>query len=176
MGKWRNLSRRNTVVTPCGYFANNRLFRRNAEGNNTLFLSSLPFGQELNNNSPITEWKSSDAASYSIVDTTAAYGDKAVKTTRGMLLTADRKTWVLRDEAEFKEAEDACWVANFESAKIGCEIAEDGKSCKMSYEDGAEINVYLYLAASFVATIAICVVFSYLLKGIDKLIFRHKKA
>ena len=39
-----------------------------------------------------------------------------------------------------------------------------------------DINVYLYLAASFVATIAICVVFSYLLKGIDKLIFRHKKA
>jgi hypothetical protein len=94
--------------------------------------------------SPITEWKSSNAASYAILDTTAAYGDKAVKVTRGMLLTADRKTWVLRDEAEFKDAEDACWVANFESAKIKCEIAEDGKSCKMSYEDGAAINVYLF--------------------------------
>ncbi len=129
---------------PGGYFGNNNLFRRNAEGNNTLFLTSLPHGQALNNNSPIIEWKSSDAASYAIVDTTAAYGDKAVKTTRGMLLTADRKTWVLRDEAEFKEAEDACWVANFESAKIKCEIAEDGKSCKMSYEDGAAIHVYLF--------------------------------
>ncbi len=129
---------------PGGYFGNNNLFRRNAEGNNTLFLTSLPHGQALENNSPLTEWKSSDAASYAIIDTTAAYGDKAVKTTRGMLLTADRKTWVLRDEAEFKEAEDACWVANFESAKIKCEIAEDGKSCKMSYEDGAAINVYLY--------------------------------
>ncbi len=129
---------------PGGYFGNNNLFRRNAEGNNTLFLASLPYGQALNNNSPITEWKSSDKASYSIVDTTAAYGDKAVKTTRGMLLTADRKTWVLRDEAEFKEAEDACWVANFESAKIKCEIAEDGKKCRMSYEDGAAINVYLF--------------------------------
>ena len=61
-----------------------------------------------------------------------------------MLLTADRKTWVLRDEAEFKEAEDACWVANFESEKIKCEIAEDGKSCRRSYEDGAAINVYLF--------------------------------
>ena len=104
----------------------------------------MSFGQELGSNSPITEWKSSDKASYSIVDTTAAYGDKAVKVTRGMLLTADRKTWVLRDEAEFKEAEEAYWVANFESAKIRCEIAEDGKSCKMSYEDGAAINVYLF--------------------------------
>ena len=129
---------------PGGYFGNNNLFRRNAEGNNTLFITSLPYGQALNNNSPITEWKSSDKASYSIVDTTAAYGEKAVKTTRGMLLTADRKTWVLRDEAEFKEAENACWVANFESEKIKCEIAEDGKSCKMSYEDGAAINVYLF--------------------------------
>ena len=46
-------------------------------------------------------------------------------------------------QGEFKEAEDACWVANFESAKIQCEIAEDGKSCRMSYEDGAAINVYL---------------------------------
>ncbi len=38
-----------------------------------------------------------------------------------------------------------------------------------------DINVYLYLAASFVATLVICVLFSYLLKGIDKLIFRPKK-
>ncbi len=129
---------------PGGYFGNNNLFRRNAEGNNTLFLTSLPHGQALNSNSPITEWKSSDAASYAIIDTTAAYGEKAVNATRGMLLTADRKTWVLRDEAEFKEAEDAFWVANFESAQIKCEIAEDGKSCKMSYEDGASINVYLF--------------------------------
>ena len=39
-----------------------------------------------------------------------------------------------------------------------------------------DINVYLYLAASFVATLVICVLFSYLLKGIDKLIFRPQKA
>lgn len=39
-----------------------------------------------------------------------------------------------------------------------------------------DINVYLYLAASFVATLAICLLFSYLLKGIDKLLFRSKKA
>jgi len=129
---------------PGGYFSNNNLFRRNAEGNNTLFLRSLPHGQVTASISPITEWKSSDTASYAILDTTEAYGDKAIKTTRGMLLTADRKTWVLRDEAEFKEAENAYWVANFESAKIKCEIAEDGKSCKMSYEDGAAINVYLF--------------------------------
>jgi hypothetical protein len=129
---------------PGGYFSNNNLFRRNAEGNNTLFLPSLPHGQVAMSNSPITDWKSSDTASYAILDTTAAYGEKAVKTTRGMLLTADRKTWVLRDEAEFKEAEDACWVANFESAKIQCKIAEDGKSCRMSYEDGAAINIYLF--------------------------------
>ena len=126
-----------------GYFGNYHLFRRNAEGNNTLVLPSLPYGQLLSTHSPIIEWKSSNAASYAILDTTAAYGDKADKVTRGMLLTADRKTWVLRDEAEFKEAEDACWVANFDSAKIKCEIAEGGKSCRMSYEDGAAINVHL---------------------------------
>lgn len=39
-----------------------------------------------------------------------------------------------------------------------------------------DINVYLYLAASFVATVVLCVLFSYLLKGIDKLIFKPKKA
>ena len=129
---------------PGGYFGNNRLFRRNAEGNNTLLLRSLPYGQVTEGYCHIAEWKSSNKASYSILDTTPAYGDKAVKATRGMLLTADRKTWVLRDEAEFKEAENACWVANFESEKIKCEIAEDGKSCRMSYEDGAAIDVYLF--------------------------------
>ncbi|MBP3605616.1 MAG: heparinase II/III family protein [Clostridia bacterium] len=141
---------------PGGYFSNNNLFRRNAEGNNTLFLSSLPHGQVTMSISPITEWRSSDAASYAILDTTSAYGEKAVKVTRGMLLTADRKTWVLRDEAEFKEAENACWVANFESAKIGCEIAEDGKSCKMSYEDGTAINVYLFSDADVKFEIVSC--------------------
>jgi hypothetical protein len=80
-----------------------------------------------------------------------------------MLLTADRKTWVLRDEAEFKEAENACWVANFESAKIKCEIAEDGKSCKMSYEDGASINVHLYSDADVRFEIISC--YDFLLSG-----------
>ena len=146
-----------------GYFGNDRLFRRNAEGNNTLFLPSLPYGQTPGSISSITEWKSSDAASYAIIDTTAVYGDKAVKTTRGMLLTADRKTWVLRDEAEFKEAEDAYWTANFESAKIGCEIAGDGKSCKMFYEDGAAINVHLYSDADVRFEIISC--YDFLLSG-----------
>jgi hypothetical protein len=145
-----------------GYFSNNRLFRRNAEGNNTLCLPSLPFGQMPGSLSPITEWKSSNAASYAILDTTAAYGDKAVKVTRGMLLTADRKTWVLRDEAEFKDAEDACWVANFESAKITCEIAEDGKSCVMSYADGAAIRVHLVSDADVHFEIISC--YDFLLK------------
>ena len=146
-----------------GYFGNDRLFRRNAEGNNTLFLPSLPYGQTPGGISSITEWKSSDAASYAIIDTTAVYGDKAVKAARGMLLTADRKTWVLRDEAEFKEAEDACWVANFESAKIKCEIAGNGKSCKMSYEDGAAINVHLYSDADVRFEIISC--YDFLLSG-----------
>ncbi len=39
-----------------------------------------------------------------------------------------------------------------------------------------DINVYLYLAASFVATLVMCVIFSYLLKGVDKLICKIKKA
>ena len=61
-----------------------------------------------------------------------------------MLLTADRKTWVLHDEAEFAENENVFWAANFESAKITAEISEDGKKCRMSYEDGAAIDVYLF--------------------------------
>ena len=61
-----------------------------------------------------------------------------------MLLTADRKTWILRDEAEFTENENAIWAANFESARITAEISEDGKKCRMSYEDGAAIDVYLF--------------------------------
>ena len=129
---------------PGGYFSNNNLFRRNAEGNNTLFLTSLPHGQALNTNSPMIEHKSSDAASYAIVDTTAAYGDKAIKALRGMLLTADRTTWILHDEVELAENENAIWAANFESARITAEISEDGKKCHMSYEDGAAIDVYLF--------------------------------
>jgi hypothetical protein len=69
---------------------------------------------------------------------------------------------VLRDEAEFKEVENACWVANFESAKIKCEIAEDGKSCKMSYEDGAAIHVHLFSDADVKFEIISC--YDFLLK------------
>ncbi len=147
---------------PGGYFSNNNLFRRNAEGNNTLFLPSLPHGQIVKSRSPIIECKSSDSASYAIIDTTPAYGEKAVKVMRGMLLTADRRTWVLRDEAEFSEAENACWVANFKSKDIRCELAKDGRSCRMSYEDGSAIEVHLFSDADVRFEIISC--YDFLLK------------
>ena len=125
-----------------GYFSNYALYRRNAEGNNSLCLNSLPFGQLLDGRGVMTDCKSSDSASYAVIDNVSVYGEDKVKyARRGMLLTNNRSTLVIKDEVEFNGSESAFTTAHFESKKITAELSHDAKKCTLTHEGGEKIYV-----------------------------------
>ncbi len=132
------------VKNRLGYFGNYALYRRNAEGNNCLCLTSLPYGQLQSGRGVMSEHSSSDSASYCIIDNTSVYGsDKVISGKRGMLLTDKRQTLVIKDEVEFVGCEDAFTTAHFESDKINAEIYEDGKKATLVHKDGEKLYVTL---------------------------------
>lgn len=127
-----------------GYFSNYALYRRNAEGNNVLCLKSLPYGQLQGGCGAMTEYRSSDTASYAIIDNTEVYGSDKVKyARRGMLLTAGRKALIVKDEVEFIGRESAFTTAHFKSADITAEVLDGGKRCTLTHKDGKKIYVSL---------------------------------
>ena len=128
-----------------GYFSNYALYRRNAEGNNCLCLSSLPYGQLLGGRGVMTECKSSDTASYAVFDNASVYGeDKVISAKRGMLLTGNRKTVVIKDEVEFVAEETSFTTAHFENKNITAEIQDGGKKCVLTHNDGQKIYVTVF--------------------------------
>ena len=127
-----------------GYFSNYALYRRNAEGNNCLCLTSLPFGQLLGKRGAMTDHYSSDSASYMIIDNAPVYGEDKVKSAkRGMLLTNQRRTLVIKDEVEFVGEESAFTTAHFESENITAEVSENGKKAVLTHSTGEKIYVTL---------------------------------
>ena len=127
-----------------GYFSNYALYRRNAEGNNTLALTSLPFGQLGGKRGYMTEYKSSDSASYVVIDNTEIYGSDKVKCAkRGMLLTNNRSVLVIKDEVEFVGKESAFTTAHFEKKNISAAVDDSGKRCTLTHKDGETIYVTL---------------------------------
>jgi len=130
--------------TKGGYFGNYDLYRRNAEGNNTLCLGALPYGQKLNVTGRIEKVRENCGEPCAVIDNMDIYGAELVKSAkRGMLLTNSRRTVVIQDEVEFEGAQDAFWCAHFRSSEIKAEISEDGRLCKLSHEDGSAVNVRL---------------------------------
>ena len=127
-----------------GYFSNYGLYRRNAEGNNCLCLTSLHYGQLLGGTGYMTEYKSGETASYCIIDNREVYGDDKVESARrGMLLTNGRRTLVIKDEVVFRQPESAFTTAHFESDKITAEISTDARHCTLTHKDGQRIYVTL---------------------------------
>lgn len=127
-----------------GYFGNNALYKRNAEGNNCLCLTSLPYGQLTGGRGYMTEYKSSDDASYCIIENSTVYGEDKVKSAkRGMLLTNGRKTLVIKDEVEFKDTQTAFSTLHFESDKIKTDLSDTGKKCALTHKDGERIYLTL---------------------------------
>lgn len=127
-----------------GYFGNNALYKRNAEGNNCLCLTSLPYGQLTGGRGYMTEYKSSLDASYCIIENSTVYGEDKVKNAkRGMLLTNGRKTLVIKDEVEFKDTQTAFNTLHFESDKIKADLSDTGKKCALTHKDGERIYLTL---------------------------------
>jgi hypothetical protein len=127
-----------------GYFSNYGLYRRNAEGNNCLCLTSLPFGQRGGATGHMTEYKSDDTASYNVIDNREIYGDDKVEyAKRGMLLINNRRTLVIKDELKLTAADTVFTTAHFESDKITALLSEDGRKCTLTHKDGEKIYVTL---------------------------------
>ena len=156
-----------------GYFSNYGLYRRNAEGNNTLALKALPYGQLCGGRGVMTEYGSSDKASYCIIDNTGVYGSDIVsEARRGMLLLNGRKSLAIKDEVVFTGKQSAYWVAHYESDKITAELSEDGKSCVMTHESGKKLEVKLVCDG---AKLEIMDCYSFLLDGSENIEGEHSR-
>ena len=127
-----------------GYFGNYALYRRNAEGNNCLCLTSLPYGQLLGKSGYMTNCHSGDNASYCIIDNREVYGeDKVEYARRGMLLTNNRRTLVIKDEVKLTSPDGIFTTAHIESNKITALVSDDGKKCTLTHEGGEKLYVTL---------------------------------
>ena len=132
------------IKNGAGYFGNYALYRRNAEGNNCLCLTSLPYGQLLGGVGYMVECHSGDSASYCIIDNREAYGaDKVEYARRGMLLTNNRRTVVIKDELGLKSPDGVFTTAHFESDKISAVLSDDGRKCTLTHKDGEKLYVTL---------------------------------
>ena len=109
-----------------------RYYRMNAEGHNTVALTSqpvtVPYGQMLSAGGDITEWFSNDFGSYAILDQTPVYAGFANFARRGMMLTNDRKTLVIQDEIALDGVQTLYWFAHFDITNITYEIAGNGRT------------------------------------------------
>ncbi len=133
-----NISRENG-----GYFDNYGLYKRNGEGHNIVTLRSLPYGQLKGGCGYITETRSSERASYCIIDNSEVYGkDKVEYADRGMALF-ERRVLIISDHIRFKENEDAFWSAHFVNTDISAEISDGGKRCILTHKDGEKIYITL---------------------------------
>ncbi len=126
-----------------GYFGNPHLYRRNAEGNNCLAVKAFPYGQRTGGTGRVMEQAAGAKNPYLTIDNTEIYEGEVKYAYRGMLLTADRSTFVLQDEVEFNSPSTAWWTGHFKSAEITATLSEDGKCATLTHKDGASINVRL---------------------------------
>ncbi|MBQ9084745.1 MAG: heparinase II/III family protein [Clostridia bacterium] len=121
-----------------------RYYRMNTEGNNVLAMvgqpEKLPFGQDLTGVGHITETYSDKFGSYVINDTTDVYGGFAQYAYRGMLLTNDRKTLIVQDEAQFFGMQEMRWFAHIDTNSISYEISTDGRTMMLYTKRGSTIT------------------------------------
>ena len=126
-----------------GYFGNNKLYRRVAEGHNVVFIKELPAGQALGTGGKMTRVAFGDDKSIAVIDNCGAYGEFAKSALRGMLVTNGRKTTVVQDEIEFASPVEAFAAYHYNSSEISIEISEDRRECIMTHKDGVKLSIKL---------------------------------
>lgn len=119
-----------------GYFNNYALYRKNSEGHNVICLTDeedVRYGQALSSVSPIVKTGSDgDNGSYSIINTTAAYGGHAISAKRGMLFTNSRTTTVIQDEITFNAPKTVYWFGHYSLDEVDDVILSgDGRTAYM---------------------------------------------
>ncbi len=120
-------------------------YRMNAEGNNTLALTTDPLpivngvtkattkccfaGQYSKGTGYMYEVGDNEHGAYALIDQTEVYYNNAITAKRGMLLTNDRKTVVIQDEVRFHEAETVYWIGH---TYQDIYVTTDGRSAYMT--------------------------------------------
>ncbi|MBQ7315249.1 MAG: heparinase II/III family protein [Clostridia bacterium] len=148
------------------YFANYALYRRNAEGNNTLSIASLPFGQAFDATGHVERVSVNTDTPFVIIDNREVYAPYAETARRGMRVQDGRRVTVLRDELLFTEPQDAFWVAHFDNRHITAALDEDGRRCILTYDDGCQLSVRLFTSCD--ARIEVMDCYTFLLTGTER--------
>ena len=109
-----------------GAVEGNRYYKKSAEGNNTLAISSNPMseaegsdkskscfaGQYIYGTGHMYETGDNEYGAYALIDQTEVYYKSAISAKRGMLFTNDRKTVVIQDEVTFNQPETVHWIGH----------------------------------------------------------------
>lgn len=102
-------------------------YRVRAEGHNTLVINP----DENPDQSPtaiakIVRYESKSKGAYAIADLTEAYGTKANKVQRGIMMTEGRGAIVISDELDLAEPSEVYWFAHTDASDI--KLSDDGKT------------------------------------------------
>ena len=99
-----------------------------SEGNNALVTTGLTYGQDHDGNATITKHGSDKTGAYAVLDQTSVYDSISGTTAkRGILLTNDRKTFVVQDEVSLTSAKTFYWFGHLLDS-IQIDISADGKT------------------------------------------------
>lgn len=117
-----------------------RYYVMGGEGNNNLIITSdsdiIPYGQTLNGFGEMYANGNNEYGAYAIIENSSVYGGLATTAKRGMLMTNDRKTVVIQDEATFPNAVDTAWIGHTIPG-IDIRLSIDGTVAYMS--DGTNV-------------------------------------
>lgn len=105
-------------------------YRNRAEGHNTLVINpSSGNDQYLNADCPLLDYDRVGDTSYAISNLTSAYINDANSVKRGVMLTDNRQTVIVRDEINLKKASELYWFAHTD-AKVT--VSADKKSAVLA--------------------------------------------
>ncbi len=127
-----------------------KYYRKNTEGQNTILInpSDKP-GQDVYSIAPISEYKTSDSASFGIIDLTDAYKEHADSVKRGVGLVNNRSSVIIQDEIKAKENSE---IYTFYHTTADISIEDDGKTailtqygkqlrCTLASPSGAKFEI-----------------------------------
>ena len=123
-------------------------YRMRTEGHNTLlFNPSSDAGQD-SSLSRIERYDEDESSAYAIVDLTPSYATWTTSAKRGMLMTDDKRSLIIRDEFTVKEPSEVYWFMHTDAEIRPVDdntlyLIKNGKSVKLTYacSAGSELSI-----------------------------------
>lgn len=113
-------------------------YKKSTEGHNTLLINpKVNLNQNVNAETKISAFKSTDKKAFLIADITDAYIEDALSVKRGLTLYKDSGSVVIQDEINLKRPSDVWWLAHTEA---DIKISNNRKSAIL-YKNNKSISV-----------------------------------